>query len=96
MIESPTYDLIKEEGVREGLEKGIEKGIEKGVERGIEKGRLEGLKEGILLALELKFGPQANHLFESIQKTTSLDTLKAVETTLRKTADVREIEVLLG
>ena len=28
-IESPAYDLIKEEGIEEGIEKGIEEGIEK-------------------------------------------------------------------
>ena len=56
MIESPFYEIVKQEGLEEGLQKGLQKGLEeglqKGLQEGLQKGRLEGRQEGLEEGLE--------------------------------------------
>ena len=55
MIESPAYEIIKEEGLREGIQ------------RGLQQGMLENAREMVLEALSVKFGVLPIDLIEEIK-----------------------------
>lgn len=87
MFESPGYDIL--------MQAVMEKGIEKGMEKGMEQGRIEGMKEGILLSLELKFGDSAEKLANHIKTIHSLEILKKIQSKLRNSSSIQEIENIL-
>jgi len=55
MIESPAYEIIREEGLREGIQ------------RGLQQGMLEDAREMVLEALSVKFGVLPIDLIEEIK-----------------------------
>ena len=64
MIESPAYELIKLEGIREG----IKEGFQKGVEEGLRAGKVEEAKALILEALRLRFGEVPVRVIEALEE----------------------------
>jgi predicted transposase YdaD len=46
--ESPWYQEILEEGLKQGLRQGLEQGLQKGHEEGLEQGLQQGREQGIL------------------------------------------------
>ena len=87
MIESPIYELIKEEGKLEGRMEGkIEGKIE---------GKVEGLQEAISLGLELKFGADVLTLMEKVQKIGSIEKLEKIKESIRKAKRIEEVEKLI-
>ena len=95
MIESPVYEFIREEGIKEGLEKGKKEGIEQGKKEGIEQGRKEGLYDALSLVLEIKFGMKGVALIEKIRKVESIERLEMLKETVRLAKSLKEIENLL-
>lgn len=83
MIQSPIYDLIKEEGKLEGLMEGK---IE---------GKIEGLHEAISLGLELKFGQDSLILMDKVLRIGSIDKLEKIKELIKKAESVKEIEKLV-
>jgi len=103
MIESPVYEFIREEGIKEGLEKGKKEGIEQGKKEGIEQGKKEGIEQGrkeglydaLSLVLEIKFGMKGVALIEKIRKVESIERLEMLKETVRLAKSLKEIENLL-
>jgi hypothetical protein len=95
MIESPIYELIKEEGLREGLREGLEKGLEEGLERGRKEGLKEGLYIAISLILEVKFGIDGIVLMEKVRKIDSTERLETIKEAIKIANKIEEIEKLV-
>jgi len=95
MIESVTYELIKQEGLREGLEKGLEKGhregLQEGLEMGLERGRREGLLEGLRLGLDLRFGVEGLRLWPEISAIQDVSVLRAIQEGLKTARSPEEL-----
>jgi predicted transposase YdaD len=91
MIESPVYEIIKEEGIIEGIKKGKKEGIKEG----IKEGKKEGLQEAISLGLEIKFGVESLELMDKVIKINSLTKLEMIKEAIKKAKNVDEIENLL-
>jgi predicted transposase YdaD len=91
MIESPIYDLIKEEGIREGIKRGIEQGIE----QGIKQGRKQAIYDALALALEIKFGIDGIVLMEKVRKVESIERLETIKEAIKISKDIKEIENLV-
>ena len=87
MIESATYDIIKEEGLREGREKGLQEGIL--------EGRKEGLQEGILEILEIRFNVVPESIAKYIQSIENLDILRILRRNSLKVSSLEEMKILL-
>jgi len=56
MIESPAYEIIKEEGRKEGINEGLQQGM------------LEGTREMVLEALAIRFGTVPVDLAEQLKR----------------------------
>ncbi len=82
-----TYQLGKEEGLKEGKEEGLKEGKE------------EGLKEGILIALEVRFGREElirRGLDQAIAAIDDLDVLDQLKALVRHASSVQEIQAFLN
>ncbi|RJP24955.1 MAG: hypothetical protein C4527_17920 [Candidatus Omnitrophota bacterium] len=91
MIESYGYRLIKDEGFAEGK---IEGKIE-GKNEGKIEGEIKGLRDGILLALDFRYGQEAQNLAHSIKKIDSLEILTNIYNALRQKNGLECIERML-
>jgi predicted transposase/invertase (TIGR01784 family) len=68
-----------------------EKWIERGRQEGLQEGRRQGFLEGIGLALELKFGQAGLALMPEIRAIEDIDTLQAVQATIRDAGSVEAV-----
>jgi len=79
MIESPIYDLIKEEGIKEGKK----------------EGKKEGLYETLFFGIELKFGIDGIPLIEKVRKIDSIGKLESLKEAIRLAKNIEEFEKLI-
>ena len=82
MIQSPTYDLIRNEGIAEGIERGIERGV------------AVGLRKAIVVSLDARFGAEGLGLARDVEGVEDWKKLEAVERAIlaeRSLDEIREI-----
>jgi len=96
MIESPFYDFIREEVIKEGRDEWIKEGIKEGKKEGIKEGRKAGIQEAISLGLELKFGIESLTLMDEVYKIESIRKLEMLKEAIKKVNNVDEISKLLS
>ncbi|MDQ7031609.1 MAG: hypothetical protein Q9M37_02685, partial [Desulfonauticus sp.] len=84
MIESATYEIIKQEGIKEGIQQGIQQGM------------CQGMLKAIELGLKLKFGVEGLRIYPEIKKIKDIDVLEAISEAIEAAKDVDEIKKLLN
>ena len=89
MIESPTYDMIKEEGIKEGLQQGIQQGLQ----QGIQQGQLEDAREMVSEVLEERFGVISPRVVQQVRMVSEREILRAL---LRRAIRCRSLEEFEG
>jgi len=87
MIESPTYELIKREGIQEGIQKGIE--------RGVEEGALRGMKKVLSDFIEMRFGQEGRDVIGKISQIRTNRDITPVERAVIEGKSLEEIRKLL-
>jgi len=75
MMESPTYEILKELFGKDYLEKGLQQGLQKGLQQGIQQGIQQGYRKSLLDVLEFKFKTIPEKLLKTINDITDTDTL---------------------
>jgi predicted transposase YdaD len=86
MIESVTYDLIKQEGILVGLEKGRQEGLQRGIR--------EGLLDAIALGLDLRFGALGLRLLPEIAGIQDVALLRAIAQGLRSAPSPEDVRLI--
>jgi hypothetical protein len=71
MMESPTFDILKELLGEDYLEKGLQQGLQRGLQQGLR----QGYRKSLLDVLEFKFKVIPENLLKTINDITDTDTL---------------------
>lgn len=88
MIQSPIYEMIKEEGLKEGLREGLREGQM----IGIKEGSKETAKKLLFDTLELRFGKIPQRIEKSINKVTDIEELTRLHHSAVKSKTIKEFE----
>ena len=80
MIESPAYEIIKEEGIREGLQQGIQQGLQ------------QGIRQMLLETLEVKFETVPLRLMRQINEIQDTEALKMLHRQALKSSSIEEFQ----
>lgn len=96
MMESPTFDILKELLGKESLEQGIQQGIQQGMQQGMQKGLQQGLEQGLrkslLDVLEFKFEVIPEKLLKAINNITNTDNLSTLHRHAMECNSIAEFE----
>ena len=75
MMESPTFEILKELLGEDYLEKGLQQGLQQGLQKGLQQGLQQGYRKSLLDVLEFKFKVIPEKLLKTINDITDTDTL---------------------
>jgi predicted transposase YdaD len=75
MMESPTFEILKELLGEDYLEKGLQQGLQQGLQKGLQQGIQQGYRKSLLDVLEFKFKTIPEKLLKTINDITDADTL---------------------
>ncbi len=86
MIESPTYEIFKEDAMKSAKEE---------VRDEIREVRKKGLQEAIQMGLEIKFGDKGLALIPRIKAIDSLEKLEEIKSVVRTAETLHQVESVL-